>query len=300
MKFDYEKTLQTLIEKNLGDFFADLDFLESEYTVKNFRMDTIAYDNGRKSFVIIEYKNDKSKSIIDQGFTYYDILQNNPAEFVLLYNKIKKSHITKNDINWDDIRLIFISQHFNDYQIHAGNFKGLPLELYTVQKYSNDIVTLDRLTNNINKIKNHGKITPLGNDVVEYSESEYLDGVYDTSIPSPKIKDLYFQLKDLILSNFDKDEFKQRKRYVGFYLITDNSVIYYIQIGKNQIKVIFYSKTEKLFIKNLLVEDLSNKGHWGHCNLCMKIKNKDDMLKAFDILKLTYIDKTGFLSQDIE
>ena len=40
--------------------------VKSEFAIKNFRIDTLAFDSKSKSFVIIEYKKDKNFSIIDQ------------------------------------------------------------------------------------------------------------------------------------------------------------------------------------------------------------------------------------------
>jgi hypothetical protein len=53
--FLLEKDIQTLIEKNVKELF-DLDFVKSELKVQNFRFDTLCFDKGSNSFVIIEYK----------------------------------------------------------------------------------------------------------------------------------------------------------------------------------------------------------------------------------------------------
>ena len=61
---DLEKNIQKLTEANLETIF-DLQFISSEFTLMNFRIDTLAFDNESNSFVIVEYKRDKSFSIID-------------------------------------------------------------------------------------------------------------------------------------------------------------------------------------------------------------------------------------------
>ncbi|CAM2362015.1 hypothetical protein LISE100100_05010 [Listeria seeligeri] len=53
--FINEKELQTLIESNLDKLF-NLKFVAAEFSVENFRLDTVAYDEETKSFVIIRYK----------------------------------------------------------------------------------------------------------------------------------------------------------------------------------------------------------------------------------------------------
>lgn len=53
--FAKEKELQFLVESNLEKLF-NLKFVANEFSVDNFRLDTVAYDEETKSFVIIEYK----------------------------------------------------------------------------------------------------------------------------------------------------------------------------------------------------------------------------------------------------
>ena len=68
--FAKEKQLQELIEENLESLF-NLDFVASEFTVGNFRLDTVAYDSDTKSFVIIEYM---SRAIIKCWFWAIEIV----------------------------------------------------------------------------------------------------------------------------------------------------------------------------------------------------------------------------------
>ena len=67
--FQNEKEIQSITENNLEDVFR-LEFVESEASLNNLRIDTLAFDNESKSFVIIEYKKDKNFSVIDQGYAY--------------------------------------------------------------------------------------------------------------------------------------------------------------------------------------------------------------------------------------
>ncbi|MBR8748600.1 hypothetical protein IX317_000259 [Fusobacterium sp. DD29] len=57
-EFKLEKDLQNFVEKNL-DYLLDLEFVESEFTIENYRLDSLAFDKENKSFVIIEYKKGK-------------------------------------------------------------------------------------------------------------------------------------------------------------------------------------------------------------------------------------------------
>ena len=67
--FKLEKEIQALFESNLEDLM-NLQLVKSEFSIKNKRIDTLAYDKQSKAFIIIEYKRSKNISVVDQGFTY--------------------------------------------------------------------------------------------------------------------------------------------------------------------------------------------------------------------------------------
>ena len=115
IKFKLEKDIQRLTEQNLKTVF-NLKFVRSEFPLKGFKIDTLAYDEENKSFIIIEYKRDKNFSVIDQGFAYLSIMLNNKADFILEYNESLSSNLKRSDIEWDQSRVIFISPSFTDYQ----------------------------------------------------------------------------------------------------------------------------------------------------------------------------------------
>jgi RecB family endonuclease NucS len=67
--FKLEKDIQKVFEENLSAIMG-LVLVKSEFTIKNKRIDTLAYDPQACAFIIIEYKRDKNISVVDQGFTY--------------------------------------------------------------------------------------------------------------------------------------------------------------------------------------------------------------------------------------
>ena len=93
-QFKLEKEIQQVVENNLTELFS-LDFVSSEVTFKNFRIDTLAYNRENKSFVIIEYKRDKNYSVVDQGYTYLSLMLNNKSDFILEYNEKSQRDINE-------------------------------------------------------------------------------------------------------------------------------------------------------------------------------------------------------------
>ena len=57
--FKLEKEIQNLVEKNLEELFQ-LHFVSSEFQIRDFRIDTLAFNKESKSFVIIEYKKERN------------------------------------------------------------------------------------------------------------------------------------------------------------------------------------------------------------------------------------------------
>lgn len=138
--FKLEREIQRLTEENL-DTLLQLDFVRSEFSLNNFRIDTLAFDPEAKSFVIIEYKRDKTFSIIDQGYAYLSLMLNNKADFILEFNENQQQSLKRMDVDWTQSKVIFVSPSFTTYQREAINFKDLPIELWEVKKNSKMILS---------------------------------------------------------------------------------------------------------------------------------------------------------------
>lgn len=141
--FDLERDIQHLVENNIDKLF-ELQFIKSELTVGNYRIDTLCFDNENNSFVIIEYKKGKSYSVIDQGYTYLQLLLNNKSDFVLTLSHFKNKIFRVEDIDWSQSRIIFVSPSFNSYQRDSVNFKNIPFELYEIKRFENNTFILDK------------------------------------------------------------------------------------------------------------------------------------------------------------
>ncbi|CAM1365456.1 conserved protein of unknown function [Tenacibaculum soleae] len=79
--FKLEREIQSLFENNLKELM-DLQLVKSEFSIKNKRIDTLAYDTQSNAFIIIEYKRSKNSSVVDQGFTYLSLMLENKADFI--------------------------------------------------------------------------------------------------------------------------------------------------------------------------------------------------------------------------
>ncbi|MFC2142160.1 DUF5655 domain-containing protein [Acidobacteriota bacterium] len=138
-----EKQLQELIENNLDTMF-DMQFVDTEYTTSHGgRIDTLALDRDNRP-VIIEYKEDKSSTVLLQGLFYMDWLMENKAEFEKLVNhKINKDI----DVNWKSgVRLVLIAKNFEIWDKFAVNRISEEVELHEYVLYENNELKLEKPT----------------------------------------------------------------------------------------------------------------------------------------------------------
>ena len=186
---DEKKEIQQIIgnDKNMAEMFG-LKFIKNELHVKNRFIDTLAYDEDTKSFVIFEYKKDRNRSVIDQGYTYLSLMLDNRSDFVLEYiNNTNKVHSTKNDFDWTQSRVIFLSPEFTDYQVGATNFKDLPFKLYKIRKYKNDEVSIDEIkptstAPSLKSLKTGGIIEKVGDKLKVYTLDYHLEKIKDETV----------------------------------------------------------------------------------------------------------------------
>ena len=293
--FDYEKEIQKLIENNLNNVFPNLEFITTEYRIDNLRPDSIAFDMDKNAFVIIEYKNVKHRGVLDQGMSYYQLLQDKKENFVLLYQKHKGKLIKVEEINWDETKVIFVSPIFDEHQRRANLSSELPIELYEIKKYENDIITLNRLESGTRSLlrKNGGKSErKMIVAFDEYDIDDYMNGKYGmVTKPDSEFKNLYKKMIDVILNEFEGVEFKQKKKYGGFYLSEDGQSICTMDPSYRSKIMLYYSTTKKDLVSlSDFVLDKS-KGHYGLGDIGSEIKNEDDIKKALPIIRIVYSDK---------
>lgn len=285
VNFEYEKDLQKLTENNLEELF-NLQFVETEFQVDNLRIDTLAFNKESNSFVIIEYKNTKKYSVIDQGYSYLSLLLNNKAEFVLKYNENMDVNLKKSDVDWSQTIVMFIAPGFTTYQLKSVEFNDLAFELWEVSKFSNDTVLFDKVNvsenkASINNIKTEK--TEVTKQIKKYTESRLLRK------KSKKSKELYANLKERILNQYDDIEIVPLKLYVAFKLNKKNVIS--VAIQKNYLKIWIDSKFDAINDPLNKVTDVTEIGHWGTGDCYFQLDKNDDIEYFMSLFKQAYDNK---------
>ncbi|MGI6278646.1 MAG: DUF5655 domain-containing protein [Patescibacteria group bacterium] len=228
-----EKSLQSLTEKNLEAIFG-LEFISTEFQVDNLRIDTLAFDNETQSFVIIEYKRNRSFSVVDQGFAYLSQMLNKKAEFILEYNEKREQNLKRNDIDWSQSRIIFIAGSFTTHQQKAINFQDLPIELWEVEEYKNSLIKYEQLktpgaTASIKDLGTSQTISRISQEVKKYTIEDHFHEGWDNS------RELFEEIRERILSLDDQIEENPVKHYIGYKIA--GSVLTAIRIQKSKLIV---------------------------------------------------------------
>ena len=288
VKFKNERELQKLTENNLEELFS-LKFIASEFQVDNLRIDTLAFNEETKSFVIIEYKNVKNYSVVDQGYSYLSLLLNNKAEFVLKYNLVFKTTLSKDEFDFSQTSVMFISPKYTTYQLRSVEFSDISFELWKVVKYSNGTVLFDKVNNtdttaSIKQISDPDKKKKKVNtEIIKYTEDDTLKGKHDD------VKDLYFDLKELILSNYDDIEIKHLKHY--FVFKTNNKIVASVELFSKFIKAWINLKEREINDPDSRIKDVSNIGHHGVGKYEFKIYSENDLYYFNKLFKQSYDEK---------
>ena len=157
--FDYEKMIQTLVEKNIETIFPELEFVFTEFPLDELRIDSVAFNKESNSFVILEYKNIKHGGVIDQGMAYLDLLEDKREAFVLLYNNEKEKSLKMDDVEWDESKVIIIATEFTPHQLRSANRTKDPIELYQIARFEDGIITVTIPNTGIGALKTLIKVT---------------------------------------------------------------------------------------------------------------------------------------------
>lgn len=286
IKFKFEKEIQRLTENNLPEIF-DLRFVKSEFTLHNFRIDTLAFDEELKSFVIIEYKKDKSFSVVDQGYAYLSLMLNNKADFILEYNESLQKNLKRNDVDWSQSKVIFVSPSFTDYQKESINFKDLPIELWEIKLFTNQTITFipqkaSGATESIKTISKSSKaIEKVSEEIKVYTEADHINEA------SEEVAELYQKFKSAILNISDNITIKPKKMYVGF--IANKKNICDFHLYKSYLKIWINMRKGELRDPKNIAKDVSQTGHWGNGDYQLQVSNDDNIEYIVSLIKESYL-----------
>ena len=264
--FKNEKELQNYFEENLQKILG-YKFVETEFAVGSFRLD------------IIEYKNVKNHSLVDQGYTYLKLLLERKADFVLKYNEKNDSNLKLSDVDWSQSRIIFASPIYTSYQLNATDFKNIPVDLIKVTRYEENIVDIEfiKKTSNVKveDIQIESEQKEINKEIKVYTEDDHLNKV------SEKTKRLYNILKNRILE-LDDIDIDVKKVYIAF---KGRKNIVDVEFTQNKLRLDINMKKGTLNDPLGITRDITNVGHWGNGDYRVEISDEDDIDNIMPLIK---------------
>lgn len=276
-----EKSLQTLIEKNL-EIFLGVRFLATEHSTgakHAGRIDTLGLDeNGCP--VIIEYKKTTNANVINQGLFYLDWLLDHKADFKLLVlESLGKD--AADGIDWGAPRLICIAGDFTRYDLHAVGQMQRNIELIRYCRYGTDLLLFD-LVNRVTAPDLDGE-----NGELKKTKSYGKTAAESLAAAAPALQDLYARTKEMLLALGDDVQFQEKKLYFAFRRIKNFACI---EVQPKNESVIVYAKSSDPKADEIpgFVRDVTGIGHWGTGNLEIILRKLDDIERARPLLERSY------------
>lgn len=112
-KFDSEYILHKLTEKFIKEKnLFGLKYVGSEIQYDKLRIDTLAFDEEKNTFVIIEYKNKRDTNVINQVKGYYNLIKEGSNNEVDIHQELTELLDEKKEIDFDNIQAKIICTKF--------------------------------------------------------------------------------------------------------------------------------------------------------------------------------------------
>jgi len=279
-----ERNIQNLTEENLDIIFG-WEFVASELQINNFFIDTLAFDPENRAFIIIEYKKDQSFSVVDQGVAYLSQMLDNQDTFILEYNERLNKNLKRKDVDWSQSRVVFIADSFTRYQQNAIGFRDLPIELWEVKIFEEDLVSYSQLKplttkGSIKTLTKDKTIQKISKEII-YPLSHHLNRIKNT-----KTKELFEKISEEI-KNLGEVEEISRKYGIGYW----RNGIKFLEIlfSQNRLTLRIRIQGYKINDPKRLTKELNIKDdYWKKIYKDIFLKSLDQITDIMNLIKQAY------------
>lgn len=274
--FKLEREIQRLFENNLTELLG-VRFVASEFSTSNGgRIDTLGIDeNGFP--VIIEYKLDKNRTVINQGMSYMVWLRSHSAEFwKLVFEKLGKE--VADSIDHSSIRLICIASDFTREDLGAYELMPDNIDLIRYRRFGDSHLLLERITTSDSEASAPQKETGPRSG----PDRAFVQWLEDA--PS-ELKQVYEKLRNAILSQGEDVSEKQTKLYVAFKRIRNFATV--TSASKTELNLYLHVDPKQVELRDG-IRDVSEIGHWGTGDLGVRIRTIQDVERAIPLIQRAY------------
>lgn len=273
--FANEKELQRFFEVNLQELLG-IRFVATEFTTgekHGGRIDTLGLDE-EGSPVIIEYKWDKSESVMNQGLFYLDWLLDHKGDFELVVQK----QLGDAEVSWSAPRLILVASTYTKYDTYAVNQLSSRLELLRYQRYDDGTFTLESVNEPLtSKGKapielSPGKVKPDVEYTLEYHKAKTNDTLWTA----------FLQLRERLLALDGVEERVNQKTTITYRTTKSFAAC---DFNKNRVRCQFKG-LEKIDDPERRAKDIRSY-EWGY-QWAVDVRDTDDVDYAYRLLKGAY------------
>ena len=283
-----ERSLQTLIERNM-EAFLGVRFLASEFATTNGgRMDSLGIDeNG--SPVIIEYKRASNENIINQGLFYLDWLMDHRRDFEwLVMDKFGREQAKV--VDWGSPRLICIAGDFTKFDAHAVNQMNRNIQLVRYRRFGETLLLFELLTTVSERLPR----APTAEDATAASETAALRPrarqktvTRHLEEATPELIDLYEAIKAYVLALGDDIEIRTLDYYIAFRRLK-NFVCAEVKPQLRHIKLFVKVDPDTIKLEPGFTRDVRNIGHFGTGDLEIIVTDAATLERAKPLLDRSF------------
>lgn len=263
--FKLEKEVQDIFEKNLETLLG-VRFVASEFVAgAGNRIDTLGIDeNGFP--VVIEYKLDKHKTVINQGVAYLVWLKNHQdAYWKAVFNKLGQA--VADSIDFSSVRLICVAADFTRDDL--GMYELMPgmIDLVRYRRFGESQILLERIT-----MADTTTSKPIKPETEKSGTDKPIAKWLAEADASTKA--LYESLRQAILDQGEDVTEKETKLYFAFKRIRNFATVCYA--SKTEMIVYLHLNPDEVTMREGL-RDVRSIGHWGTGALEVRVRTQQDI-----------------------
>ena len=274
--YKLEREIQTLFEANLEELLG-VKFVASEYkTNQGGRIDTLGIDeNGFP--VVIEYKLDKNKTVINQGMSYMAWLRSHKAEFwKAVFTKFGQAEADR--IDHSSTRLICIATDFTRDDLGAYELMPSSIDLIRYRRYGDNGLLLEKIGASADP---SGPLVTSGPKSASGSDKPVTQILAEAT---PHIRSLVDKIRQTLLAQGEDVSEKTTQLYLA-YKRTRNFASVVVQ--KGDVLLQLHLNPEDVDLKDNM-KDVRKIGIWGTGSLQIRINNEAQIAEAQDLIRQAY------------
>ena len=226
----------------------------------------------------------KSFSVVDQGVAYLSQMLKSQDTFILEYNERLNKNLRRKDVDWSQSRVVFIADSFTRYQQNAIGFRDLPIELWEVKLYEDDLISYSQ----IKPLTTKASIKTVTKDQTIQKISKELIYPLDHHLnkTSPKVKEIFEKIREDV-QNLGKVDEVSRKYFIGYW--KENVKFLAIRFHKNHLTVWIRIQGYKLNDPKHLTKILNMKSeYWRKIYKEVRISSVSQIPDVMYLIKQAY------------